>query len=141
MATPAGSPRTIRLSKPPLIAIVDDDEDVREALCDLLEAEGFPACTFDSAVAFLTYERCEGFDCLITDVRMPEIDGLELQQRLRARGSSMPVIFITASTHEATRMRALLDGAVAWFTKPVSDEALLRELQTALARKDGPRPT
>jgi len=127
------------LSKPPLIAIVDDDEGVREALCDLLEAEGLSAHTFDSAIALLADAMVEQLDCLITDVRMPEMDGLELQQRLRARGCSTAVIFITASTHEETRVRAMLDGAVAWFTKPVSDVALLHELKTVLERRGAPR--
>ena len=123
-----------RLPEPPLIAIVDDDEAVREALSDLLQVEGLLARTFESAVAFLAVALCEGFDCVITDVRMPELDGLELLQRLRARGSSMPVIFITASTHEETREHAMRGGAAAWFTKPVAEEPLLRELYIALGR-------
>ena len=120
------------MSKPPVIAIVDDDEAVREALFDLLQVEALTARTFDSAAAFLAAHASVGFDCLISDVRMPDIDGLELQQRLRARSPSMPVIFITSSTDEATRERALLDGAAAWFTKPVADEALLGALRAAL---------
>jgi len=122
------------LPKPTVIAIVDDDEAVREALFDLLQVEGLSAATFDSAAAFLTNQGVRAFDCLITDVRMPEIDGIELQRRLRARGSLMPVIFITSLTDEATRERALLDGATAWFAKPVTDEALLHALRVALAR-------
>jgi FixJ family two-component response regulator len=123
-----------RLPEPPLIAIVDDDEAVREALADLLEVEGLLTRMFDSAVAFLAFELCERFDCVISDVRMPELDGLELLQRLRARGAATPVIFITASTHEATRVRAVGAGAAAWFTKPVAEEALLSELHIALGR-------
>lgn len=128
--------RTSRLSKPPVIAIVDDDEAVREALFDLLQVEGLSACIFESATAFFAHAAHGDFDCLITDVRMPEIDGLELQRRLRICGSSMPVIFVTSSTDDATRARASLDGATAWFNKPVADEALLRELRAALDRRD-----
>lgn len=131
--------RTQGLSKPVVIAIVDDDEDVREAICDLLQVEGMAALTFDGALAFLAEDEAE-FDCLITDVRMPEVDGLELQRRLRARGSSMPVIFITSSTDPVTRRRALEEGAAAWFMKPVADEALLQALRAALGAGliDGP---
>lgn len=132
--------RALRLSKPPVIAIVDDDEAVREALFDLLQVEGLSARIFDSAAAFLADEAVGGFGCLITDVRMPEIDGVELQQRLRARGSAMPVIFITSSVDEATRVRALAGGAAAWFTKPVADEALLGALWVALSGRDEEPP-
>ncbi|WP_372852960.1 response regulator transcription factor [Sphingomonas sp.] len=116
-----------------MIAIVDDDEAVREALFDLLQVEGLAACTFDGAAAFLAEARPGRFGCLVTDVRMPEIDGLELQRHLRARGSAMPVIFLTSSTDDATRARALRDGAAAWLTKPVADEALLGALLTAMS--------
>ncbi len=124
-----------RLSEPPLIAIVDDDEAVREALSDLLQVEGLSTRTFDSAVAFLAVESRADFDCVISDVRMPELDGLELLRRLRAGGAAMPVIFITASTHEETRLRAMRDGAADWFTKPVAEDALLRALHIALGRR------
>ena len=126
--------RDLRLSKPPVIAIVDDDEAVREALFDLLLVEGLSARMFDSAVSFLADGEAGDFDCLVTDVRMPEIDGIELQRRLRVRGSAMPVIFITSLTDETLRARALLDGASAWLIKPATDEELLRELRSALDR-------
>jgi len=120
------------LSNLPLIAIVDDDDAVREALFDLLQVEGLSARTFENGAALLGDAEAEGFDCIITDVRMPEIDGLELQRQLRARGSAVPVIFITSSVEDSTRARALLGGAAAWFTKPVADEALLGALRAAL---------
>ena len=131
--------RTQGLSKSVVIAIVDDDEAVREAICDLLQVEGLAARTFDGAPAFLAETEAD-FDCLITDVRMPEVDGLELQRRLRARGSSLPVIFITSSSDPVTRRRALEEGAAAWFMKPVADEALLQALRAALGAGliDGP---
>lgn len=124
------------MSNRPLIAIVDDDDAVREALFDLLQVEGLAARTFESGEALLADAAAGSFDCVITDVRMGEIDGLELQQRLRARGASVPVIFITSSVEDATRAQALSDGAAAWFTKPVADEELLGALRGAL---DAPR--
>ncbi len=126
------------MSKPPLIAIVDDDEAVRDALCDLLQVEGLEGRPFAHGAAFLADETAHECDCLVTDVRMPGIDGMELHYRLRMLGSPMPVIFITSSDDPAARALALQRGAVAWFTKPVADEALLTALWAAL---DGaPRP-
>lgn len=125
------------MSNPPLIAIVDDDDAVREALLDLLQVEGLAARTFASGAALLADNAVHTFDCIITDVRMPEINGLELQQRLRARCSAMPMIFITSSVNEATRAHALLGGAAAWFTKPVADGELLDALWAALNQGHG----
>lgn len=119
------------MSNPPLIAIVDDDEAVREALFDLLQVEGLSARTFENGAALLDDPVADRFDCIITDVRMAEVDGLELQQRLRTRGSNVPVIFITSSVEDSTRIRAMRDGAAAWFTKPVADEALLQAIRVA----------
>lgn len=121
------------MPNPPLVAIVDDDRAVREALCDLLQVEGLSARAFDNAAAFLAKFGLSGFDCLITDVRMPEIDGLELQRRLRALGSPLPVFFITSYDDEATRRRAFQGGATAFFAKPVDEEALLRTLRALLS--------
>ena len=115
-----------------LIAIIDDDQAVRDALFDLLEVEGLAARTFGSATAFLAHQATEEFDCLITDVHMPDIDGFELQEQLRAIGKTIPMIFITSSTNENMRARALRNGAVAWFIKPVEDEALLHAIRMAL---------
>lgn len=128
------------MSKPPVIAIVDDDEAVREALCDLLQVEGLTARPYDSGTAFLADERAYECDCLVTDVRMPEVDGLELQHRLRARGFKLPVIFITSSDDRLARAQALNCGAAAWFTKPVADETLLGALRAALDGRDDHEP-
>lgn len=117
--------------KPPLVAIVDDDLAVREALLDLLEVEGLGARAFESAAALLAEPDPGAFDCIVTDLRMPEIDGLELQRILRARGSPVPVIFITSSDDGLARQRALSLGAWAWFTKPVATEALLQAVRSA----------
>lgn len=124
------------MSKLPVIAIVDDDAAVREALFDLLQVEGMAARTFESAAALLADPASADYDCVITDVRMPEIDGIRLQQRLRARGSSVPVIFVTSLGDEAVRAHALRDGAAAWFAKPVTDEILLVALRAALDRRE-----
>lgn len=120
------------MSKTPAIAIVDDDEAVREALWDLLQVEGYSARTFDSATAFLAGYVPGAFDCLITDVRMPGIDGLEMQQRLRALGSDIPVIIVSSLTDEVTRSQALKGGAIGCLAKPVADEVLLDLLRAAL---------
>ena len=125
--------------KMPVVAIVDDDKAVREAIFDLLQVEGISGRTFDSAAAFLADYAPDRFDCLITDVRMPGGDGLGLQQKLRTLGSTMPVIVITSSTDQVTHRRALEGGAIAYFTKPVADEALLGQLRSALRRHAAPR--
>ncbi|NYT41458.1 response regulator [Sphingomonas sp. R-74633] len=109
---------------------MDDDEAVRDALFDLLQVEGMPARAFDGAAAFL--QACGDFDCVITDVRMPEIDGIELQRRLRAGGSAMPVIYVTSCDEEVLRARAFQGGAAGWFTKPVDDAQLLGMLKAVL---------
>lgn len=117
-----------------MIAIVDDDEAVREALLDFLQVEGLSARAFAGAGDFLADPAIRDFACVITDIRMPGIDGLELQRRLRASGSACPVIFITSASEETTRARAMQDGAVAFLTKPFDDEALLGPLRGVLGR-------
>ncbi|WP_456827990.1 response regulator transcription factor [Bradyrhizobium sp. USDA 4518] len=124
--------KVICLSKTPLVAIVDDDQAVREALCDLLLVLDVACRSFDRAEAFMAEFVPGRFDCLITDVSMPGRSGLELQERLRELGSSMPVIFITADTSPATEARALRGGAYACLTKPVNDEVLFHLLQNAM---------
>jgi len=124
--------RVMRVSEFPIIAIVDDDDAVREALSDLLHVEGFGVRGFEDGAAFLADEAADEYDCVITDVRMPNIDGIELQQRLHARGSRSPMIFITSSDDKAMRASALERGAIAWFSKPFTDEALLGALRRAL---------
>lgn len=121
------------MSEPPVIAIVDDDAAVREALCDLLLAEGLRVCAFDGPAAFLAEADIGNIACVVTDMRMPGIDGLELQARLRAQGSSVPVIFIT-SVDDDRRMQAMRGGAAAWFTKPVADNVLLAALWSAMGK-------
>jgi FixJ family two-component response regulator len=127
------------LSEPPLIAVVDDDEDVREALCDLFQVEGLSARGFAGAEAFLDNCAPGRFHLLITDVRMPHIDGIELLRRLRAVDAAPPAIVLTSLSDDGTRARAIEEGALACLTKPVTDEALLAVVRSTLARR-APEP-
>jgi FixJ family two-component response regulator len=121
-----------------MVAIVDDDDAVREALSDLLLVLGVSCRSFDRAEVFLEEYVPGVFDCLIADVRMPGIDGLELQQQLRALDSTMPVIFVTSVTDPTTRVRALERGAHAYLTKPIAGDVLQRCLKSALDGDDFP---
>lgn len=120
------------MSNAPVIAIVDDDEAVREALSELLEVTGYASRCFERADLFLADPVADEVDCIITDVRMPGIDGIELQQRLRHRGSCTPIIFITSAHDPATRDRALACGAHAYLAKPIADDIILAHLRSAL---------
>jgi two-component system response regulator FixJ len=126
------------LSKVPVIAIVDDDEAMRDALCELVQVMGFSTEAFDGAAAFLADLAPGRFDCLVTDVRMPGMDGIDLQRRLRALGSTMPVVMITSAPDPAGRARALEGGACAYLAKPVDDCALLDHLRSALGHDEEP---
>ena len=121
----------------PLIAIVDDDESVRDALTSLLHAVGWQAEAFASAEAFLQSGQVHTTACLLLDVRLPCLSGLELQRQLRSSQVRPPIIFLTAHGTEALRAQALQAGAVAFFTKPFSDTALLEAIHTALAPDSG----
>lgn len=122
----------------PLVAIVDDDEAIRDALSELLMVEGFACHAFDGAAAFLAEFGHETFDCLVTDMRMPGMTGLELLEHLQARGSTLPAIVLTSVIDEQSRARALALGAGAWLTKPVVDNVLLNELNRAIKAGDKP---
>jgi FixJ family two-component response regulator len=119
----------------PLVSVVDDDESVRESLPDLLREFGFDAKTFSSAEEFLSSGRLGQTKCLILDVAMPGLNGLDLQQELRRRRESIPIIFITAQKDDASRERAFVQGAVQVLDKPFSDTALLEALNVAVATK------
>jgi len=119
----------------PLISVVDDDDSVRESLSGLIRSIGFGAMVFASAEEFLTSDRLSDTDCLILDVRMPGMNGLELQRRLATNHFTIPVIFITAHGDEEARVRALNGGAVEYLLKPFSEEALLSAIDTALKSK------
>ena len=115
-----------------LISIVDDDESIREAIQSLLGSVGFKAKTFASAEQFLQSDQIENTACLILDVRMPGMSGLELQRRLMATQCRIPIVFVTAHGDEEARSRALQEGAVEFLLKPFSEEALLNAIQAAL---------
>jgi FixJ family two-component response regulator len=118
--------------KYPLIAVVDDDASMREALPRLLGLEGFRTAVFASAEDFLHAGQLQDTACLIVDVRLPRMSGLELQRQLATTNSSIPFIFITAHGDEAARAQALRAGAVDFLYKPFRHEALLRAIRLAL---------
>lgn len=122
----------MRLPNPPVIAVVEDDSAMREALSELLEVFSFACRTFDCAETFLAELSHESFDCLITDLHLPGINGLELQQRLKAQGSPIPVIVITSSLEAYHRAQVVERGASAYLTKPFSDEILISHITAAL---------
>ena len=115
-----------------LIAIVDDDESVRVALEGLMQAEGLPVKSFASAEDFLDSGLQHQAACLIADVRMPGMSGLDLQVKLKADRCHIPTIFITAHGDAKMRMQAMRSGAVEFLSKPFSDEALLENIRAAL---------
>jgi FixJ family two-component response regulator len=115
-----------------LVAIVDDDESVRSALQGLMKAVGLPARSFASAEEFLDSGQDAETGCLIADIRMPGMSGLQLQATLNANGCRIPIIFITAHGDEKMRMQALRAGAVEFVAKPFDDEALVATIRAAL---------
>jgi len=115
-----------------MVAIVDDDELMRGALQGLLKAVGLPARAFASAEEFLNSGQQHETACLIADIRMPGISGLDLQARLNAARCRIPTIFITAHGDEKMRMQALRAGAVEFLAKPFDDEVLLDSVRAAL---------
>jgi FixJ family two-component response regulator len=116
--------------KRPLVSVVDDDESVRESLPDLLREFGYAAKAFSSAEEFLASGYVEKTGCLIADIAMPGMSGLQLYSELRRREHRVPVIFITAHGLERIRAAVVEQGAAACLSKPFSDEALLEALNT-----------
>ena len=114
------------------IVIVDDDESVQSALQDLIEADGLSARSFGSAEEFLESGLQHKAACLITDIRMPGMSGLELQARLKADGCKTPIIFITAHGDARVRIQAMREGAVEFLMKPFDDQVLLSRVRAAL---------
>jgi len=115
-----------------LVAIVDDDNSMRAAVQDLLEAVSLPVQGFASAEEFLKSGKQRVTACLIVDIRMPGMSGLELQEKLNAEGCRIPIIFITAHGDEKMRAQALRAGAVEFLTKPFDDEILIESVRAAL---------
>jgi FixJ family two-component response regulator len=114
------------------VAIVDDDEAVRVALEGLLKSAGVAARAFESAEEFINSGQQHQTECLISDIRMPGMSGLELQAKLNAEGCRIPIVFITAHGDAKMRMQALRAGAVEFLAKPFDDEALLESVRAAL---------
>jgi FixJ family two-component response regulator len=115
-----------------LVSVVDDDESVRESLPDLLRQFGFAAEAFSSAEAFLESQVVGRTRCLVLDVAMPGMSGLDLQQELMRRQQEIPIVFISATGDPTVRPRVLAEGAVACLSKPFSETALLDALDAAL---------
>jgi len=121
------------MAERPLIAVVDDDESVRESLPDLLREFGFAARAFTSAEAFLASGCAAEARCLILDITMPGMSGLDLQQELQRQKRSIPIVFITAQWDEALRPRVIKQGAVECLFKPFSDTTLFEAIHAALS--------
>ena len=117
-----------------LVAIDDDDESVQRALQDLIESDGLSALCFGSAEQFLDSQARSKVACLIADIRMPGMSGLELQAKLKAERCLIPVIFITAHGDAEMRIHAMRQGAVELLSKPFDDAVLLEIVHTALER-------
>jgi FixJ family two-component response regulator len=126
-----------KLSKAHVISIVDDDESVRDATESLVRSLGYDAATFASAEEYLDSRFVRDTSCLITDLVMPGMSGVDLQDRLIADGNDTPVIFITACFDEIARTRALEAGAHGFLRKPFSEESLIECLDSALSSAKG----
>lgn len=118
----------------PLISIVDDDDSVREALKSLIDSIGYHAEVFASGEAFLNSAYVPQTNCLIADVRMPGMSGLELQERLNAAGYSVPIVFISAHDDGEARAQGLRAGAVDFLKKPFSEDSLLGAIGACLEK-------
>jgi FixJ family two-component response regulator len=118
----------------PLISIVDDDDDVRRSLGNLIRSCHWRTRDFSSPKAFLESDHLHDTACLILDVRMPGMSGLDLQRRIRASHLQLPIIFVTSYADEQARGQALDAGAVAFLSKPVRAEELLNAIEAALAQ-------
>jgi FixJ family two-component response regulator len=117
--------------KRPLVSVIDDDESVRESLPDLLRELGYSVRAFSSAEEFLASDCIAETGCLLLDIAMPGMSGLDLQQELTVRGQKIPIVFMTALADETVRPRVLEQGAVECLFKPFSDTALLEALNAA----------
>lgn len=118
----------------PIISVIDDDASIRAAINNLLRSFGYVVHVFSSAEAFLQSAQLNDSWCVITDVRMPTMSGIELQSRLRSDGNRVPFVFITAVPDENVRARALDDGAICFLTKPFDEQNLVSCLDRAVQR-------
>ena len=124
-----------RAPEHPLLSVIDDDEMLRESLPELLRECGFAARAFSSGQEFLSSDYVDETRCLILDVAMPEMSGLDLQKELKHRGQPIPIIFITGQKDEEAREQAFRQGAVRFLYKPFSDGDLLNAVNAALDGK------
>src|SRR6202162_2252069 len=122
-----------------IVMIVDDDDSIRKAVRRLMKSYGLPVETFASAAESLGSDRLAKTSCLVLDVHMPDMTGLELQKRLIAAGYVIPIVFITAFTDDNARTRALNAGAVGYLAKPFSDEELLSRSEEHTSELQSPR--
>lgn len=122
-----------------VVHVIDDDADVRQSLAFLLSTAGLAVRVYESAVAFLKALPRAQDGCIVTDIRMPEMDGLELQRKLNAAKSTMPVIVITGHGDVTLAVEAMKAGAVDFIEKPFDDEVLLTSIRSALKRHEGDR--
>ncbi len=118
----------------PIVAVVDDDPRLRESLESLIESAGFTARVFSLGEDFLRGGQLEVTSCLISDVRMPGMNGLDLQRRVRLARPELPIIFITAHHEDEVERRALAEGAAFFIRKPFDAEELLRATRLALSK-------
>ena len=124
------------MPKGPLVAIVDDDESIRVTTKDLLESAGFSAAVFADAASLLKSRRLRKIFCLITDMRMPKMTGLELHQHLVASNRAIPTILMTAYPDLRTRARAIRTNVICYLVKPFAADELLACVRCALQRQD-----
>jgi FixJ family two-component response regulator len=123
------------LDKVPLISVIDDDESIRAAVESLVRSLGFDARTFSSAEEFLRSPHRHDTACVISDVQMRDMSGIELQQYLAAEGDTTPIMFITAFANERIRTQAMQAGAVSFLFKPFTAAALIDGLRQALGTR------
>ena len=126
------SPQDTGVNQHPLLCVVDDDESVRESLPDLIKEFGFAARAFSSAEEFLSSGVVDETSCLILDIAMPGMGGLELREELKRRGREIPIIFITGQRDETVRARVLRQRVAGFLLKPFNDTDLLAAIKTAL---------
>jgi FixJ family two-component response regulator len=117
-----------------IVFVVDDDASVRESLRGLIRSIGLEVQTFTSAKEFLAARRVDGPSCLVLDIRLPDLNGLELQRQMAEIGLEIPIIFVTGHGDIPTSVRAMKDGAVEFLTKPLDGKNLLDAIQVAIAR-------
>jgi FixJ family two-component response regulator len=133
--------RSLPKSRLTLIAVVDDDASIRAATDSLLRSRGYAVFAFESAEDFLQSAELNGTSCVITDVRMPVMGGIQLQAILRARGCTVPFIFITAFPESVVRTQAMNGGATCFLTKPFDAPTLIKYVEIALGTRRHPPHT